>query len=471
MNFVDSIIKKRDGGKLTKEEIAFFVKGVTDGTLPDYQISALLMAIFLKGMDTEETAQLTMEMAHSGGMFDLSALAGCKVDKHSTGGVADTTTLILAPLVASVDVPVVKMSGRGLGFSGGTIDKLESIPGFRVDVTEEEALRFAKESGIVLMSQTDNLTPADKKLYALRDVTGTVDSIPLIAASIMSKKIAAGADAIVLDVKCGSGAFMKNAADAERLAGIMADMGRHVGRRVTAVISSMAQPLGMYIGNSLEVMEAIEVLKGNVGGDLLEVSLTLGANMLLLAERVQSEEEGKGAQAHIVALDGVAIVVNPENTVEDLTVDQIAQIFKGEITNWKDLGGADEEIAVYGREAGSGTRGAFEELVGVEDACKYLNEYSSTGDVIGNVASNPSAIGYASLSAVSDNVKAVKVNGVDCTEATVQDGTYEIQRPFVMITKDGTQLSDAAQAFLDFAMSADAASLIAQAGAVPPAAK
>lgn len=293
MNFVDSIIKKRDGGKLTKEEIAFFVKGVTDGTLPDYQISALLMAIFLKGMDTEETAQLTMEMAHSGGMFDLSALAGCKVDKHSTGGVADTTTLILAPLVASVDVPVVKMSGRGLGFSGGTIDKLESIPGFRVDVTEEEALRFAKESGIVLMSQTDNLTPADKKLYALRDVTGTVDSIPLIAASIMSKKIAAGADAIVLDVKCGSGAFMKNAADAERLAGIMADMGRHVGRRVTAVISSMAQPLGMYIGNSLEVMEAIEVLKGNVGGDLLEVSLTLGANMLLLAERVQSEEEGK----------------------------------------------------------------------------------------------------------------------------------------------------------------------------------
>lgn len=293
MNFVDSIIKKRDGGKLTKEEIAFFVKGVTDGTLPDYQISALLMAIFLKGMDTEETAQLTMEMAHSGGMFDLSALAGCKVDKHSTGGVADTTTLILAPLVASVGVPVVKMSGRGLGFSGGTIDKLESIPGFRVDVTEEEALCFAKESGIVLMSQTDNLTPADKKLYALRDVTGTVDSIPLIAASIMSKKIAAGADAIVLDVKCGSGAFMKNLADAEKLAGIMAAMGRHVGRKVTAVISSMAQPLGMNIGNSLEVIEAIEVLKGNVGGDLLEVSLTLGANMLLLAERVQTEAEGK----------------------------------------------------------------------------------------------------------------------------------------------------------------------------------
>ena len=193
------------------------------------------------------------------------------------------------------------------------------------------------------------------------------------------------------------------------------------------------------------------------------------ADLGLASRALKSEEEEKGAQANIVALDGVAIVVNPDNAVDDLNVDQIAQIFKGEITNWKDLGGADEEIAVYGREAGSGTRGAFEELVGVEDACKYLNEYSSTGDVIGNVASNPSAIGYASLSAVGDNVKAVKVNSVGCSEATVQDGTYEIQRPFVMITKDGTQLSDAAQAFLDFAMSADAASLIAQAGAVPPA--
>ena len=293
MNFVDIIIKKRDGGKLTAEEITFFVKGVTDGSLPDYQISALLMAILLKGMDAEETAHLTMEMANSGGMFDLSSVEGFKVDKHSTGGVADTTTLILAPLVASVGVPVVKMSGRGLGFSGGTIDKLESIPGLQVDVTEEKALQFAKECGIVLMSQTDDLTPADKKLYAMRDVTGTVDSIPLIAASIMAKKIAAGADGIVLDVKCGSGAFMKDLESAEKLATTMADMGRHVGRKVTAVISGMDQPLGMYIGNSLEGMEAIEVLKGNGGGDLLEVSLTLGANMLLLADRVKTEEEGK----------------------------------------------------------------------------------------------------------------------------------------------------------------------------------
>lgn len=293
MDFQDIIIKKRDKQKLTKEEISFFIHGVTDGSLPDYQISALLMAILLNGMDAEETAQMTMEMAHSGALFDLSSLPGFKVDKHSTGGVGDTTTLILAPLVASLDVPVVKMSGRGLGFSGGTIDKLESIPGFQVGVTEEDALTYGKTSHLVLMSQTDNLTPADKKLYALRDVTGTVDSIPLIAASIMSKKIAAGADGIVLDVKCGSGAFMKTQKDAEALAHIMVEMGQHVGRKVTAIISGMDQPLGMYIGNSLEVLEAMEVLKGNVKGDLLEVSLLLGAHMLLLAGRVQTEAEGK----------------------------------------------------------------------------------------------------------------------------------------------------------------------------------
>ena len=293
MDFQDIIIKKRDKQKLTKEEISFFIQGVTDGSLPDYQISALLMAILLNGMDAEETAQMTMEMAHSGALFDLSSLPSFKVDKHSTGGVGDTTTLILAPLVASLGVPVVKMSGRGLGFSGGTIDKLESIPGFQVGVTEEDALTYGKTSHLVLMSQTDNLTPADKKLYALRDVTGTVDSIPLIAASIMSKKIAAGADGIVLDVKCGSGAFMKTQKDAEALAHIMVEMGQHVGRKVTAIISGMDQPLGMYIGNSLEVMEAMEVLKGNVKGDLLEVSLLLGAHMLLLAGRVQTEAEGK----------------------------------------------------------------------------------------------------------------------------------------------------------------------------------
>lgn len=293
MNIVDLIIKKRDGGKLTKEEIEFFINGVTDSSIPDYQISAMLMAIYFESLDNEETSDLTLAMAHSGGTFDLSSIEGIKVDKHSTGGVADTTTLILAPLVASCDVPVIKMSGRGLGFSGGTLDKLESIPGFKIDVTEQQALDFASASGIVLMSQTDNLTPADKKLYALRDVTGTVENIPLISGSIMSKKIAAGADAIVLDVKCGSGAFMKTYDSAVELATTMSAIGKSVGREVTAVISSMDQPLGMYIGNSLEVIEAIETLKGNVQGDLLEVALTLGAYMLLGAKKTNSLDEGK----------------------------------------------------------------------------------------------------------------------------------------------------------------------------------
>ena len=293
MNIVDLIIKKRDGEKLTKDEIDFFVKGVTDSSIPDYQISAMLMAIYFQNLDNEETSDLTMAMANSGDNFDLSSVDGIKVDKHSTGGVADTTTLILAPLVASCGVPVVKMSGRGLGFSGGTLDKLESIPGFKIDITEADALKFAKTSNIVLMSQTDNLTPADKKLYALRDVTGTVENIPLISGSIMSKKIAAGADAIVLDVKCGSGAFMKDYDSAVSLAKTMADIGKSVGREVTAVISSMEQPLGMNIGNSLEVIEAIEILKGNVGGDLLDVALTLGAYMLISAKKADTVESAK----------------------------------------------------------------------------------------------------------------------------------------------------------------------------------
>jgi pyrimidine-nucleoside phosphorylase len=283
MNIVDLIIKKRDKIELTKEEISFFVKAVTEDTIKDYQTAAMLMAILLNGMTEKETANLTLEMTHSGKVLDLTKIKGIKVDKHSTGGVADTTTLILAPLVASLGVVVVKMSGRGLGHTGGTLDKLEAIPGFKIDVSEEDTIKFAKTSGVVIMSQTEDLTPADRKLYALRDVTGTVDSLPLIAGSIMSKKIASGADAIILDVKCGSGAFMKNIEDARELAMEIVTIGKNVGRDVTAVISSMDQPLGMYIGNSLEVIEAIEVLKGNIKGDLLEVSLVLGAYMLKAA--------------------------------------------------------------------------------------------------------------------------------------------------------------------------------------------
>lgn len=293
MDFLDTLIQKRNGKKLSKKQIDDFVIGVTNGTIPDYQISSFLMAVYFQSLEEEETAQLTLAMANSGEMLNLSEITGFKVDKHSTGGVADTTTLILAPLVASLGVPVIKMSGRGLGFSGGTIDKLESIPNFNVEVTQQQALQWAKQSNIVIMGQSKNLTPADQKLYALRDVTATVESIPLIASSIMSKKIAAGADGIVLDVKCGNGAFMKTLEDAQKLGNCMVAMGRHVGRKITAVISSMAQPLGNYIGNSLEVIEAIETLKGNVQGDLLEVSITLGANMLLLAEKVTTIEQGK----------------------------------------------------------------------------------------------------------------------------------------------------------------------------------
>ncbi|NDO46687.1 thymidine phosphorylase [Clostridium sp. MD294] len=293
MDFLDILLKKRNGQKLTKQQIEYFVKGVTESTIPDYQISSFLMAVYFQSLDIEETAQLTLAMAKSGEMLDLSNIEGFKTDKHSTGGVADTTTLILAPLVASVGVPVVKMSGRGLGFSGGTIDKLESIPHFQTEVTQKQALQWAKQSNIVIMGQSKNLTPADQKLYALRDVTATVESIPLIASSIMSKKIASGADGIVLDVKCGNGAFMKTLEQAQQLGKCMADMGRHVGRKVTVVISSMSQPLGNNIGNRLEVIEAIETLKGNVKGDLLEVSITLGAYMLLQANKVQTVQQGK----------------------------------------------------------------------------------------------------------------------------------------------------------------------------------
>ena len=285
-------------------------------------------------------------------------------------------------------------------------------------------------------------------------------SLALAAAMALSMLTGCGGNSGNANDTNGSDAQGSQASQTEQLSGVVNTNGS----------TSMEKVMQVLIEAFQEQQPNVTVnYTGSGSGAGVTSAIDGTADLGLASRALKSEEEEKGAQANIVALDGVAIVVNPDNAVDDLTVDQIAQIFKGEITNWKDLGGADEEIAVYGREAGSGTRGAFEELVGVEDACKYLNEYSSTGDVIGNVASNPSAIGYASLSAVGDNVKAVKVNGVECSEATVQDGTYEIQRPFVMITKDGTQLSDAAQAFLDFAMSADAASLIAQAGAVPPA--
>jgi len=293
MRMYDIIYKKRNGEELTAEEISFFIHGYVQGNIHDYQASALLMAIYFQGMTKRETAELTLAMAESGDMVDLSGIQGVKVDKHSTGGVADTTTLVTAPLVAACGVQVAKMSGRGLGHTGGTLDKLESIPGFNIFLPTQRFVEIVNHIGLSVVGQTGNLVPADKLLYSLRDVTATVDSIPLIASSIMSKKIAAGCDAIVLDVKTGSGAFMEKVEDSFELALQMVEIGSQVGRRTAAVVTDMEQPLGMSIGNALEVKEAIEVLKGMHSGPLQEVCILLGAYMLYTADGCMDIKEGR----------------------------------------------------------------------------------------------------------------------------------------------------------------------------------
>lgn len=293
MLIYDIIEKKRDGKELSEKEINFFVNSYTNGDIPDYQMSALLMAIYFQDMTDLERAALTTAMVKTGDEIDLSDIEGIKVDKHSTGGVGDTATLIIAPLVASLGVPVAKMSGRGLGHTGGTVDKLESVPGFHVEITNEKFIELVNENKIAVVGQSGNLTPADQKIYSLRDVTATVNSIPLIASSIMSKKIASGADAIVLDVKVGTGAFMKDIGEAKKLASAMVRIGNQVGRQTMAVISDMNQPLGNAIGNALEIKEAIATLQGKGPKDLTELSLILASQMVVLAKRAESLEEAR----------------------------------------------------------------------------------------------------------------------------------------------------------------------------------
>ncbi len=305
MRMYDIIKKKRDGGELSAEEINFFIRGVTDGSIPDYQISALLMAVYFRDMTVRETSDLTFAIRDSGARLDFSAIHGVRVDKHSTGGVGDKTSLVVAPIVASFGVKVAKMSGRGLGHTGGTVDKLESIPGFRTTLSEEDFIRQVNEIGLAIVGQSKQFAPADKKLYALRDVTATVDSMPLIASSIMGKKLAADDDCIVLDVKTGSGSFMKSVEDSKKLAGLMVDIGKRAGKKMVALITNMDRPLGHAIGNALEVVEAVETLRGNGPEDFTGVCLTLASYMLSLAGMGTPDEARTLAQRAIE--DGSAL--------------------------------------------------------------------------------------------------------------------------------------------------------------------
>lgn len=301
MRIVDIIEKKRDGGELNREEISQLIMGYVNKDVPDYQLSAFLMAVYFKGMTPKETAVLTDVMMHSGETIDLTDIAGIKVDKHSTGGVGDKTTLSVGPVVAACDVPVAKMSGRGLGFTGGTLDKLESIPGYKIGLSQEEFKNQVNKINLAVISQTGDVVPADKLLYALRDVTATVGSIPLIASSIMSKKLATGSDAILLDVKCGDGAFMKTYEDAEKLAKAMIEIGEHLGRDVRAEITSMDRPLGKAIGNKNEVIEAYETLQGKGPADFTEIVLSASATILVQAKAVSSYEEGMAKAKEVIA--------------------------------------------------------------------------------------------------------------------------------------------------------------------------
>ena len=400
MRMVDLIVKKQQGKELTKEEINFIISGFTNGTIPDYQMSAFAMAVYFQDMTDNERMEMTMAMAESGDQIDLSAIEGIKVDKHSTGGVGDTTTLVLAPLVASAGVPVAKMSGRGLGHTGGTIDKLESVPGFHVEISEEKFMELVNKNKVAVVGQSGDLTPADKKIYALRDVTGTVNSLPLIASSIMSKKIASGADAIVLDVKVGAGAFMKTPEDAEKLARAMVSIGNLAGRKTMAIISDMSQPLGCAVGNTLEVEEAIETLKGNGPKDLEELCLVLGAQMVYLGGGAESLEDAKALLKEKLtngeALEQFKIFLEAQdgnpNVVEDYSLMPQASITKdvkatesGYIT---EITADDIGVAAMKLVAGRETQESVIDLAAGLMLHKKVDDYVEKGDVIVTLYAN-----------------------------------------------------------------------------------
>lgn len=425
MRMYDIIFKKRKGLELTKEEIEFFVQGYTKGEIPDYQASALLMAIFFNKMNKRETADLTMAMVNSGDKLDLSKINGIKVDKHSTGGVGDKTSICLAPLVASCGVPLAKMSGRGLGHTGGTIDKLEAFKGFSVELDEQQFIDNINNFDIALAAQTGQLAPADKKIYALRDVTATVDNMSLIASSIMSKKIASGSDAIVLDVKVGDGAFMKTPDNAKELAREMVDIGNNVGRKTIAVISDMDQPLGFAIGNALEVIEAIDLLKGNGPNDLLELTLILGSNMLVLSGKVNTVEEGKALLMENIkngkALKKLKEFVKAQGG-DETYVDDISKFPKAnhiiEVKSEKD-GYINkiyaEKLGVIAMNLGAGRatkESKIDLAVGIK-LNKKRGDKVSKGDVIAYVYSNDLDRGETARKDLLENIVIEKVKGDD----------------------------------------------------------
>ncbi|WP_342388388.1 pyrimidine-nucleoside phosphorylase [Salinicoccus bachuensis] len=433
MRMVDIIAKKRDGGELSKEEIEHFIKGYTDGDIPDYQVSSLLMSIFFNDMTQEERANLTMAMVKSGDEVDLSAIEGVKVDKHSTGGVGDTTTLVLAPLVAALDVPVAKMSGRGLGHTGGTIDKLEAVEGFHVEITEQEFTDIVNRDKVAVIGQSGNLTPADKKLYALRDVTATVNSIPLIASSIMSKKIAAGADAIVLDVKTGDGAFMKDEEDAVELARAMVSIGNNVGRNTMAIISSMSEPLGYAIGNALEVKEAIDTLKGEGPEDLTALCLELGAQMAVLGGAAESLDEAKDKLRAVIdngqALEKFKVFLKNQGG-DASVVDDVSKLPQAQYqfeVKADDSGFVEEiaaeEIGIASAMLGAGRQTKEDEIdlaVGIV-LKKKVGDRVEQGDTIAVIHSNSEDIGEVELKILDNYRIGSKENKIELIKQVITE--------------------------------------------------